>query len=352
VKFAGSLWLRLFFEVRMQPKMRSVAISLFSLLSFSALTWALPFWLEDPKRSNIHDPQGGAVTNPTATLLPTLTRTVTPTVSPTWTNSPDVTATISPTVTDTATSTHTVTPTYSATNTPLPTDVSCHTGAAITVDGNLNEAVWAGLPWNNISSTQCNYYTLCGISNTAASARYKLVMNNTALYIGIEVSNTAAMYPNAIDPWNGEGVEIFFDRYNHKPALNPGPDQYNDPAAYQWVIASDLSVKKQYRSSVTAENNAPATRISAASVVTAGTGYVMEIAIPWANVGNADVPAADSLSGLNIAVNLSEQGLNTADPPVLEIRREHAIASYNWNSNPYDRDPSLWGTLKYLTCVP
>lgn len=255
--------------------------------------------------------------------------------SPTNTPIPGNTATFTPTPTITATFTKTptltVTPTVTATATPVP--APCN-GAAMTLNGVLSESVWGLSAYTSILSTNCNYGTGCGTTDTGASAQFKAASNSAGLWIGVNVSDPGTLYADTAAPWNGSGVEIFLDLNNTRGGYNAASGDYNDANTYQWSIVYNSSAMAQY-------HNATARTIEAASVATVGTGYTMEIEIPWANLG-VTAPAAGSLSGLDVAVDVSNAA-GTA--------RDHQIVAFNGSYNPYDQTPAEWGTLQYQACV-
>ncbi len=243
------------------------------------------------------------------------------------------TATATPTITATSTPSATITATSTATKTPTPLPVPCTNGAPMTLDGKVLESSWGLAPWQSITDTMCNYATGCGATDTTASAQYNLVYTPSALWIAVNVSDPGVLYADTAAPWNGSGVEIFFDLNNTKGGFN-GTD-YNDANTYQWCITYNANSIIEYR-------NTTARTIQAASVATSGTGYTMEIEIPWANLGVSGPPAG-GLSGLDIGVDVSNAA-GTA--------RDHAIAAFNANVNPYDTNPALWGTVSYGACAP
>jgi glycosidase len=258
-----------------------------------------------------------------------------PTTTPTFVLSPTPTSTFtitpSPTVTMTPTNTFTVTPSYTATYTPTPVYAGCN-GLAATLDGILNESVWGLSSFSLISNTNC-IYSGCGTTDLGASAQFKTAWNSTGLWIGINVNDPGTLFANTTGPWNGSGVEIFLDLNNTRGGYNTGTGNYNDPNTYQWAISYNASIIAQY-------HNTTIRAIQAASVATAGTGYTMEIEIPWTTLG-VSAPVAGSLSGLDVAVDVS----NAAG-----TGRDHQIAAFNGNLNLFDQTPADWGTLKYQSC--
>jgi len=249
------------------------------------------------------------------------------------TNTPTntVTGPQSPTATPTMTMTNTATFTFTPTSTPF--SAACN-GSVMTLNGVLNESVWSLDTNSLIPNANCNYGTGCGTTDASASAQFKAAWNSTGLWLGVTVSDSGTLYADSAAPWNGSGVEVFLDLNNIRGGYNSGTGNYNDANTYQWSITYNASAIAQY-------HNATTRTIQAASVATAGTGYVMEIEIPWSALGTT-APTAGSLSGLDVAVDVSNAA-GTA--------RDHQIVAVNGSYNPYDQTPAQWGTLQYQTCV-
>jgi hypothetical protein len=256
-----------------------------------------------------------------------------PTATPTNTSAASPVPTSTPTLSMTPTATFTSTLTFTLTPTPTPVYAPCN-GSAMTLNGILNESVWGLSSYTLISNTNCNYGTGCGATDTGASAQFKAVWNSGGLWLGVVVSDPGTLYADAVEPWNGSGVEVFLDVNNTRGGYNAGTGDYNDPNTYQWSITYNANSIVEY-------HNATSRAIQADSVVTAGTGYTMEVEIPWATLG-VSAPAAGSLSGLDVAVDVSNAA-GTA--------RDHQIVAFNGSYNPYDQTPAEWGTLQYQTCA-
>jgi hypothetical protein len=201
----------------------------------------------------------------------------------------------------------------------------------MTLDGVLSETIWGESAFVAIPSGNCNYGTGCGATDTGASAQFKAAWNATGLWIGVVVNDPGTLYADNAVPWNGSGVEIFFDLTNAKAGMNGA--NYADANTYQFAITYNSATVAQY-------HNATNRTILAATQATPGSGYTMEIEIPWANLG-ATAPSAGSLSGLDVAVDVANAA-GTA--------RDHQIVAYNGNFNPYDQAPVQWGTLQYQAC--
>ncbi|HXB97926.1 MAG TPA: sugar-binding protein, partial [bacterium] len=175
--------------------------------------------------------------------------------------------------------------------------------------------------------------TGCGTVDLTASATYKTVWNANGLWIGVTVSDPGTLYADTAAPWNGSGVEIFFDLNDARGGYNTTSGDYNDANTYQWAITYNAAAQAQY-------HNATARTVLAASKATAGAGYTMEVEIPWANLG-VSAPSAGALSGLDVAVDVANAA-GTA--------RDHQIVAYNGSFNAYDQAPAEWGGVQVDAC--
>ena len=203
----------------------------------------------------------------------------------------------------------------------------------MTLDGVLNESIWGQSSFVAIPNSNCNYGTGCGTTDTGASAQFKAAWNSNGLWIGVVVNDSGVLYADTAAPWNGTGVEIFFDLNNARAGYNAGTGNYNNADTYQWSIPYNAGTVAQY-------HNPTARTILAASQATPGSGYTMELEIPWANLG-VTAPLAGSLSGLDVAVDVANAAGNA---------RDHQIVAYNGNFNPFDQTPAQWGAMQYQAC--
>ena len=207
-------------------------------------------------------------------------------------------------------------------------------GGPMKLDGLFNESAWSLQAFQPISPTgYCSYVAACGTMDTGASALVNAAWNSYGLWIAMNVSDPGTLYANAALPWNGSGVEFFLD-LNSAQGGYSAPN-YNDANTYQWCIAYDSS------SIVEFHNSTPVT-IYAASTVSVGTGYKMEVVVPWASVGLSGPPAG-GVSGFNVAVDVANTAGNA---------RDHQLAASNPQVNPFDLTPADWVQASYGACVP
>jgi hypothetical protein len=217
---------------------------------------------------------------------------------------------------------------------PVPCD-----GCTMSLDGQFLEPVWSLSSYSPI--TNCTYVSGCGSVAAAAFGSYKLAWDSSNLWIAVSVSDTSASFlANTAAPWDGSGVEIFFDLHNAKAGFsNPN---YTDAHTYQWCITYNSNAILQYR-------NPAGVTIAASSVVHAG-GYDMEIQIPWTNLGLAGPPAAATTSGFDIAFDVYNQTtFNPANPT--GNYRDHQVAAFNAQVNEFDELPVNWGDIQYSACL-
>ena len=201
------------------------------------------------------------------------------------------------------------------------------------LDGVFNETVWGEATPVAIPAGNCSYGTGCGSVDLAASASFRTVWNANGLWIGVTVSDPGTLYADNAAPWNGSGVEIFLDLNNTRGGYNAGTGDYNDANTYQWTITYNSAAIVEY-------HNATARTILAASKATPGTGYAMEIEIPWANLG-VSAPSAGAVSGLEVVVDVADAAGTV---------RDHAIVAYNGSFNPFEQTPAEWGGVQYDAC--
>ena len=255
---------------------------------------------------------------------PQPTETPTPSATP-YAGTPTCTFTLTRTVTPTST----ITP-------PVPLYAPCN-GCAMTLDGVFSESVYGMAAWQSIgdSGSYCAYVNNgCGAVNIGVTANFKASWNPTSLWIAVQVSDSGALEADPGSPFWGDGVEVFLDVNDVRAGFNTATQDYDDPNTYQWCITYNANGIVQYR-------NATARTIHAASVVTAGTGYSMEIEVPWASLG-VSAPNPGSLSGLDVAVDVS----TGVSPPA----RDHQIAAFNATLNEFDENPYDWGAIQYQAC--
>ena len=123
------------------------------------------------------------------------------------------------------------------------------------------------------------------------SARIRVMYDDSRLYFLYEVTDDILLAASA-NFWENDGIEIYIDGNNDKASAYDAND-------FQFVIRYDASqILEGHDKSVTG--------IQAASALT-GTGYIIEVAIPWSTIGVA--PVEGKLMGMDFHVNDSDTQL-------------------------------------------
>jgi uncharacterized protein YjdB len=147
----------------------------------------------------------------------------------------------------------------------------------LTIDGSLSEGAWK-------INTPVTKAVIGTVNNTVT---YGVLWDNTNLYIGVKVLD-AALFGNATNFWNGDGVEVLINPGNGKAGAYTGFDNqliqpYNNSGLFEKVSISG---------------------VQHAWAPISG-GYSVEMAIPWSQLGLT--PAV----GLNIGFDIANDDDDT-----------------------------------------
>mgnify|MGYP000906226800 CR=1 FL=1 len=166
---------------------------------------------------------------------------------------------------------------------------------AIAIDGTLAEAGWASAPWSDafVSPGNGEYHAASPVN-----ARFRMAWDARALYFAVEVADAAASSSNArdaVDPhiWaTASGIELMLQPGNHGDNLGYYEVQV-DTAEAVWDTRFD-----DYNRPIEGEGDARTfghqswdAQLERRVTVTAGTGYVVEAALPWTALAGARAPA-------------------------------------------------------------
>jgi len=148
--------------------------------------------------------------------------------------------------------------------------VTAGCAAGISIDGIINEAAWASVPYNQISE-------LClGTNPNNISGSFKALWDTSNLYLGFNIRDS---YLNATQVacanYNDSAVEIYLDMANDHGA-QPYPGSVGD---FHFMISYDC-----LQFCLNAAVALPPSGMQYASTYDA-TGYRMEVLIPWALLG-------------------------------------------------------------------
>jgi len=152
------------------------------------------------------------------------------------------------------------------------------TAAPITVDGNLNEAVWS------LATTASK--GVAGSPNNTIS--FGALWNSTYLYVGVKVLDSS-LKNDSVNVWDDDSVEVYIDG-NH-----------NKGTTYD---SFDRQFTKGYNDTGIGGNSNPTGVLHGWAAVTGG--YTVEMAIPWSNIGIT--PTAGMTIGFDIGNNDDDDG--------------------------------------------
>ncbi|MCK9412659.1 MAG: putative Ig domain-containing protein [Prolixibacteraceae bacterium] len=182
----------------------------------------------------------------------------------------------------------------------------------ITIDGTLSECSWTNA--NSITFTNPTF------SNNAVKVR--TLWDNTNLYIAYEVTDSQIENP-AVNPWEQDAIELFLDIGHEKSATMDTND-------YQIIITALNSNPVNYYA-------AAAGKTIQKAITTSGSGYIVEIAVPWAQIGTTPVP--DKTLGILFSNDDMDGGVTN---------------SFDWKnlieSGGFKR-PNLWGDISLSSAV-
>ncbi|MFN0061007.1 MAG: sugar-binding protein [Myxococcaceae bacterium] len=181
---------------------------------------------------------------------------------------------------------------------PAGTLTSPLASAAVTVDGQLSESLWASADYAQFSSS----------AHSDNAVRAKAAWDATHLYFAFDVTD-AQLESGTGQLWLDDGIEVHLDRGNEKSTSMDAND-----FSFTFNIAGAVSDA--------------ATR---AAAVTRTGGYILEVAIPWTRVGFT--PGSNAVFGLLIGNNDRDNGTSR------QFDWVGAIASGSYFN------PSLWGSL-------
>lgn len=303
-------------QALLQIPWRTLGIAVGVLLGLGLLAAALAFGLRTFNRRTAPPP---TLTVPTA-------------VAGGDTNPLPPTATLAPTPGSGANPPGTAVPAPTVTLPPAPTGALPVTflDTPPAIDGALGD--WPNLPGVSTPFVVAQANGWDGTRDLDAS--WQLGWNNTYLFVGVRVQDNVHVQtqPPRL-AYQGDSLELQLDTNltgDYGPALSdddfqfifsPGDFATLQPGAFRFRGADSGSMA-----------DAPTDAVRVAASRTAD-GYVLEAAIPWAELGVQ--PAA----GLQLGAALSSNDNDTPDTAVQELMLSH-VPTRRW------RDPTSWGTLE------
>lgn len=202
----------------------------------------------------------------------------------------------------------------------LPTPVlQAARAAACTVDGTLDEPFWQDAP-------KLEFTDPGGASENRVGAR--AAWDATRLYFAFEVSDSALKSSQVAGLWNDDGVELLLDaRQDRASSLQTDDLHVIVTVAAEAFVGRGTGGGEQ---DVTAQ-----TGLERAFAPAAG-GYVVELSLPWTELGVNPVGA-----GAHLGLLLANNDLD-----------ESAVRQFAWSPATNFKDPSQWGSLVLLGDQP
>lgn len=209
----------------------------------------------------------------------------------------------------------------------IPVDINVggvqKTSTVPTIDG-TKEALWNSYGASTLKKSN-------GATGSDLSATYRMTYDVNNLYLFVDVTDDFKVNDSAND-WEDDGVEIYIDLGNSKPSSYGGNQ-------FQYVFTWTNNMAANTATSI-AETKHGATGGVVSKQTSSGTGYMMEIQIPWSAMGGS-MPVAGSYMGFDVSVNDDDDG-GTRDNQL------------SWNDGSYGEwnNPGLFGTVQFTSCDP
>ena len=205
--------------------------------------------------------------------------------------------------------------------------------AAATVDARDDEAAWATAPRHRLGNE-----VQPGAGDLAAE--WRSYYDAEALYFLVDVTDDDLRRDSG-QWYEDDGVEIYLDADNSKDFASYGANDYQLTVAYDGTAVVDQ--KGQLGPGATA-----ATRQTA-------TGYVVEVALPWAAIGAA--PAPGLFLGVDVHVNDDDgggarEGKRTWFAEIDESYRNPALFGTVYLASPLVSDVAAVGAVAALRVYP
>lgn len=218
------------------------------------------------------------------------------------------------------------------------------TDEAPVIDGTI-DAIWDQAEWNTINTyiPQASNNTLIPPDNDAdLSGRWKALWNNNNLYVLVDVKDEAMVFAtgNTLEIYTSVEFTRQFGQYG-----NPG---YNGLSDFQIQIPAEGSPTITFG----LYSFKPTTNTMVAQAVEVTGGYVMEVKLPWVDIGG------DTGHGLNDGIMGLDHKWNDKYYMGFEVHLQDDDDGGNrdtkvaWCGGPEDKigdnawaDTSVWGTL-------
>jgi hypothetical protein len=204
-------------------------------------------------------------------------------------------------------------------NPPCVSPVVAQVNGTAPVINQTIESAWSIAPVRNISNV------VLGSAPSGFGGKWRALYDNTNLYLLVEVNDATRINDSGANWWNDDVIEVFIDGDNNKGATYDGLNDFQ--LGFRW---NDPNVN------VGGNSVTRTTGINFSEYAT-GTGYNLEVAIPWTTIGVT--PSIGLPIGLDVQVDDDDNGGD----------RDAQIASFATNTTAFS-NPSVFGTVYLTTC--
>jgi uncharacterized protein YjdB len=191
-------------------------------------------------------------------------------------------------------------------------------GAAPVIDQTI-DAAWSVAPVRAIS------HVTIGSLPAGYSGQWRAMYDNTNLYLLVQVNDGTLINNGGTSWWNSDAVELFIDANNSKGTSYDGINDFQ--LGFRW---NDNAVN-------VGGNSVTNTTGIHFSMYATGTGYNLEVALPWSTLGTT--PSIGKALGLDVALDNSDNSGG----------RGGQLASFATTTTAF-QDPSVFGTVYLTTC--
>lgn len=184
--------------------------------------------------------------------------------------------------------------------------------------------------WNSYAATSALKNN--GATGADLSASWRMTYDVNNLYLLVDVKDLN-LFNDSGNDWEDDGLEIYIDLGNNKSGGYGADD-------YQYVFSWTNNMAANTATGI-AESKHGSIGGVVSKQTSSGTGYIMEIQIPWSTMNGASMPAPGTYMGFDLGVNDDDDGGT----------RENQLS---WNDGSFGEwnNTSLFGTVQFTSCDP
>jgi hypothetical protein len=210
--------------------------------------------------------------------------------------------------------------------TPCPTPSCNKTSSVPTIDATKE------VLWNSYPSTTLTHFSV-GTPVANLSANYRLMYDNTNLYVFVDVTDNVRNSNDNVNYWQNDGVEIYIDINNDKSAAY-GADDYQYALVLNTVSATIGTTGMETKHSPASITGVVFAQANNAS------GYTMEFKFPWNTLKAGYTPVTGTYLGFDISINDNDGGSR--------------VNQLSWTDGTFSEwgNPGKFGNVLFSSCDP